>query len=493
MLVGPSSLLSSNTEPIRAASDLAKTYEDLVRTRPVLAAASEQTGGWVSLEELRSKVQPRKIGNTNMLRIIVEDSQPDRAALLANAVASAFVANVGSISGGVFPLTAEAQDLIARALRVEIEVRSQRIEQLRGAALGQGTSRVEQSEEDRAGPVSGDPMPAQLLAEYRALSQALDELGKLAPGASQITILEPALPPDRPIATNTIFPTLLAGLAGLGVAILFVLAVEYWIGRPRDPGHLRDLTGVPTLGVLPRSAGAEAGQLDSSAMVSLAQRYQLLGDCVAALHALGREKWSLTITSGSEHEGASAAAAILSVVLAEEGHQVVLIDADLRQPTQNALFGVTNRFGLSTLLLDSKLKAVDLLQQTGCPRLRVLATGPNFDDPTSLLVSPRLQVRLAELQANADVVIIDAPPVLARPDAAAIGSRTDAVVLVIDMSKARWRQVQRAAEVLTEAGATLAGTILNGRTNGAVAITTREVRQSSLATHSNSSQKVPSL
>ncbi len=503
VLVGPSSLMSISTEPIRAASELAKTYEDVVRTRPVLTAASDQAGRVVSAGDLWGKVQARRIGSTNLLRITVEDSQPDRAAVLANAVANAFVANVGSMSGGVLPLTAEARDLVARALRTEIETRSQRIEQLRGLAPAQGSSAAQaqsappaqpSAEDDRAGQLSNDPGLAPLLAEYRALSQALDELGKLSPGANQVTVLETALPPDRPVATNAVPQTLLAGLAGLGIAILFALAVEYWIGRPQDPRHVRDLTGAPPLGMLPLSAQADPGELDSSAMATLAQRYQLLGDSLLEMRPPGRESWSLTIASGRENEGASAAAAILAVVLAEDGRQVVLVDADLRQPTQNTLFSLSNRSGLSTLLLDSKLKAVDLLQQTTCPRLRILTAGPDFGDPSALLASPRLHTRLAELQGDADIVIVDAPPALMHPDAAAIGSRTDAVVLVIDMGRARWRDVKRAAELLTAAGAMLAGTILNSRATGVVAMMpARDAKPEAMTTQSSSSQKVASL
>jgi capsular exopolysaccharide synthesis family protein len=160
-------------------------------------------------------------------------------------------------------------------------------------------------------------------------------------------------------------------------------------------------------------------------------------------------------------EGKSTTAANLAIVLAESGRRVILVDADMHRPTQMKLFGVSGRNGLSTLLLDDAASAAGLLRPTWLPNLHVLPAGVTPPEPSRLLSTKRLDTLLVELHQLADIVVLDTPPLLAQPDAALLGMRADAVLLVVDASKSRGREAARAAEMLRESGAIVLGAVLN--------------------------------
>jgi capsular exopolysaccharide synthesis family protein len=140
---------------------------------------------------------------------------------------------------------------------------------------------------------------------------------------------------------------------------------------------------------------------------------------------------------------------------------VILVDADLHQPKQMQLFGLSNTRGLTTYLLDGSRPVAALLQPTASSHLRVLTAGPIADEPPSLLSSTRLETLLAELRSDCDVLVIDTPPVLAQADAALISPYCDGVLFVIDATRTRGRQAERALGQLRYSGAALLGAILN--------------------------------
>jgi succinoglycan biosynthesis transport protein ExoP len=167
------------------------------------------------------------------------------------------------------------------------------------------------------------------------------------------------------------------------------------------------------------------------------------------------------VTSAAMDEGKSVTAANLAAVLAESGQRVILVDGDLHRPSQGARFGVPNRSGFSTLLINQGVKLAAILRDTPLPGLRLLTAGPAPAVASALLTSRRFESRLAELREQCDVVVVDTPPVLAKPDAALLAPHMDGVLLVVDAQRSRGRQVRRALELLNEAGAAIYGIALN--------------------------------
>ena len=157
-------------------------------------------------------------------------------------------------------------------------------------------------------------------------------------------------------------------------------------------------------------------------------------------------------------EGRASVVANLAVALAQAGDPTLLIDADLRQPRQHAIFGVQNVAGVSTFLRGEG-DALPLMA-TAVPDLSLLPAGPAPSNPAELLAAARCVTMLARAREAATFVIIDAPPISAVADALALAAAVDGVLLIVRAGKTRRPTAQRVKEQLERVGANLLGAVL---------------------------------
>ena len=170
---------------------------------------------------------------------------------------------------------------------------------------------------------------------------------------------------------------------------------------------------------------------------------------------------TLVVTSPGAKDGKSTVLANLAVALAQGGKRVILVDCDLRRPTQHTLFGLDNATGLTTMMLDEAAQSKPPLRETLVDGLRVLTAGPLPPNPAELLGSRRMKETLADLLKKADVLLFDAPPVLAVTDALVLAVRTDGVLLVVKAGGTTREHVQQAKERLERVNARIVGAVLN--------------------------------
>jgi non-specific protein-tyrosine kinase len=171
---------------------------------------------------------------------------------------------------------------------------------------------------------------------------------------------------------------------------------------------------------------------------------------------------SLLVTSPAANADRALAVSNMAAIMAEGGRQVILVDGDLRKPELHEIFGLDNTTGLSNLLEDQETAAPsDLpLQATEVESLRVLTSGRLPQNPSVLLGSERMEEVIAALTAQADLVILTAPPVIAVTDAALLASRVDGTLLVIRARGTQRDHVQRAKVLLEKVNARLVGAVL---------------------------------
>jgi non-specific protein-tyrosine kinase len=171
---------------------------------------------------------------------------------------------------------------------------------------------------------------------------------------------------------------------------------------------------------------------------------------------------TLLVTSPGAVEDKSTVLANLAVVLAQSGRRVLVMDCDMRRPAQHRLFGLANDRGTSTLLAADGPPDGGAVQSTDVPGLTVLASGPLPPNPAELLGTPRMGEVLAALAARADIVLVDAPPVVPVTDAAEVAPLVDGVLLVLAAGRSRRDQTQRAREILDRVRARVLGVVLTG-------------------------------
>jgi capsular exopolysaccharide synthesis family protein len=170
---------------------------------------------------------------------------------------------------------------------------------------------------------------------------------------------------------------------------------------------------------------------------------------------------TMVVTSPGPEEGKSTTLANLAVTLAQAEKRVILVDCDLRRPAQHEIFGVSNAVGLTTMVVDEAAMADPPLQETEVPGLWLLPSGPLPPNPSELVGSRRMGEIIAALSERADMVLFDAPPVIAVTDAAVLSSRVDGVLLVIKAAGTKRDHAQRAKALLEKVNANLVGAVLS--------------------------------
>ncbi len=167
---------------------------------------------------------------------------------------------------------------------------------------------------------------------------------------------------------------------------------------------------------------------------------------------------TLLVTSPAPEEGKSTTLANLAVTMAQGGRKTILVDCDLRRPRQHEIFGVPAAPGLTSMILDAQDDPA--LAATEVENLWLLPAGPLPPNPADLLSSRRMESLISTLKSQADIVLFDAPPILAVTDAALLASKLDGVLLVVSAGQTKREHAQRAKELLEKIHVRLVGAVL---------------------------------
>ncbi|ASS66734.1 MULTISPECIES: CpsD/CapB family tyrosine-protein kinase [unclassified Paenibacillus] len=168
----------------------------------------------------------------------------------------------------------------------------------------------------------------------------------------------------------------------------------------------------------------------------------------------------LMVTSCRAGEGKSTTSANMAVTFAQAGQKVLLIDADMRKPSQHHIFSLSNRGGL-TGVLQGRSTLEQGVQASEVDNLDILTAGPTPPNPSEMLGSRAMAALLELAKEQYDQVIVDTPPILAVTDAHIVAGKCDGVVLVIDAGKVKSDTARKAKETLENAGSRMLGVVLN--------------------------------
>ncbi len=167
---------------------------------------------------------------------------------------------------------------------------------------------------------------------------------------------------------------------------------------------------------------------------------------------------TLVVTSPAPEEGKSTALANIAVTMAQGGKKTILVDCDLRRPSQHIIWGVEQEPGLTTMML-GEAEGMPL-REVGVENLRLLTSGPLPPNPADLLTSPRMDAVIERLKGEADFVLFDAPPVIAVTDAALLAAKLDGALLVMRAGRTRRDHAERARDLLQRINVRLVGALL---------------------------------
>ena len=281
-----------------------------------------------------------------------------------------------------------------------------------------------------------------------------------------VTIVDTALPGSqiRPSRRKNMLMGLLIGLA-LGVGIVFLR--EQIDTTVKNPEAVESL-GIPVLGVLPRIQRSEMSRGEGS--------YKLI--TCSAPRAPGSESYrdlrtslrfsstdapikTLLITSAGPREGKSTVASNLSVVLAQSGQKVLLVDTDLRRPVLHGLFEEPREPGFSEYIA-GLASLDDVIRETGVENLSILTCGFIPHNPAELVGSRKVKQFTQDISDLYDMVIFDSPPVAVVTDAILLSSNVDATLVVVGAKMADRKVLESTWGKLKRTSTNLLGAVLNG-------------------------------
>ncbi|HEY68338.1 MAG TPA: CpsD/CapB family tyrosine-protein kinase [Thermoflexia bacterium] len=177
--------------------------------------------------------------------------------------------------------------------------------------------------------------------------------------------------------------------------------------------------------------------------------------------ALDKPIETLIVTSAAPGEGKSTVLANLAVTMAQGERRTILVDADLRRPGLHEIFGVANDRGLTTMIVEEAAMDDPPLIDVGVDNLWLVPSGPIPPNPADILGSRRMEEVIAALKSRADIVLFDAPPIIAVTDAAVLGTKVDGVLLIVCAGRTRREHAQRARELLERVHVRIVGAVLN--------------------------------
>jgi capsular exopolysaccharide synthesis family protein len=466
------SLQSVNADygTLYASERLAKTYIELATSYSVLEGVVKDLNLGVPPESLAGQISAFPIEETEFLDIVVVDDSPQGAADIANAVARELV-----LQSPAGPQSAEAlilQDVQAQILDLQTKIKDGKVELERLQAqidlvpvTDSNLRTLTESEEKRFNILLDErDLLHNRIASYQDTLSRLYETF-LGNQSNTLTVVEPARPQAAPIAPRPSRSAIMTGLVGLVIALGLALILGYLDNTIKSSKDLSDAIAAPLLSTIPRIDGIKA---DPDRLITRRAPLSAAAESYRALRtnlqfsSIDQAVSLLAITSPGPGEGKTTVAANLAVAMAQADIRVILVDADLRKPMHHRIFELDNTIGLTTMLADRDNDPEHRLEITEVmPNLRVIPSGPIPPNPAELLSSKRMEFLLWLLQQEADLVIVDTPPVLNVADALAVAPRCNGVLIVAESGKTRIDALSKVYQSLVRVGARVLGVALN--------------------------------
>lgn len=461
MIVGRSTTaVNLERSDIQLSQQLAITYADFVRRRPVLKGAIDALGLSDSWQELRNQVQVKAVEGTQLFEIHVNADSPTKAKMIADEIAQQLILLGPAASQTQQEETKQFVEQRLQTLQSKIETGQRRL-----ATLETQTVAVFAGSISQLTKVQADIRELEaLLTEWDDTYARLLAFVNTELPVNHLAVVEPAEASLKPIRPRVQLNLLVAVLVGLCLAGGLSFLLEHLDDRLKSPSDVSQFLGLVTLGGVSRIKGKSIQDrliLRQDVFSPASEDYRLLRNKIQVMSA----DWPhriIMVTSPIPSEMKSMVVANLGIVLAQAGHKVIIVDANLRQPVQHVIFQIPNRHGLAELLYSPKLEFDGHLQKTEVGNLQVLTVGalpPSY--PSEILGSMYMGDLLRRLAQHADIVLCDSAQATTIADAAVLSGQVDGVVLVLEAGKTRRGVAEQAVDNLQQAGAHLLGVVLS--------------------------------
>jgi capsular exopolysaccharide synthesis family protein len=463
---------------IRTGAELAKTYAELAKTRNILQPVIDQLDLDATPAELAGSITIELIPETSMMVLTVINTDPLLAADIANTVAAQLVANSPT------NLTDEQQETI-RSAREQISLLNSQILGLRQrlTEIGQRIDQAVDQDEILRLQAQYDITTSRISQDQQTVADFQQTIAALQQRTNALEVVEEALAPDGPVDKGVMRTGMLGAIIGILLATALVLGINYQENTIKSTDQASDVLDLPVVGAITqfgRTRDAYPQRLIARLAPKSppAETYQALqANLLFTTNGQTKRKGVYVFTSPGMGEGKSVTVANLAVTIASTGTNVLLIDADLRQPSLHEFLGLENKGYLSALLTTPPNEVLgtngkhglpallaETVQATEIPNLRVITSGPLPDIPAEVLHSEHLPewVRTFHSLLDVDVILFDTPPCLLVADSAILAANLRAkVVLVVEAGKTPRTAALKAKDQFNHIGSDISGIVLN--------------------------------
>jgi capsular exopolysaccharide synthesis family protein len=299
----------------------------------------------------------------------------------------------------------------------------------------------------------------------------ITQLPTLVSRVEHVSVIDRAVPVTDQVSPRPLLNIAVAMIAALVLGVLLAFLVDYFDDKVKTPDDVKKFFGLRVLSVIPDTNARGVGH--GSAVKSnnygygdykgshspVAEAFRVLRANLQ-FAAVDKEMKVILVTSASPNDGKSTVVQYLAQIISQTGKKVLVVDADLINPTLHRRFDFPNQRGLSNLIVGDADFTV-FARPKEYPNLSVITTGPIPPNSSELLGSTRMKHLMDRLREEYDVIIMDTPPILPVTDAVVVSSLADGAILVVQAGKTRSGEVRHAQEVLETAHANLLGVVLN--------------------------------
>jgi len=461
LLIDQASKPTVDLTSINTSRSMAGTYAEMMQQKRMVRLVAERFGIEADvLEGALTDISVTPVRDTQLMRVQVEGISAELVAAVANTLPTVFIEDINQVQTQKFNAS-------KTNLERQLQTLDNQIELTQVALDGFGASRT--AEEEIRYAQLRDEL-AQYQGSYTTALRSYEELRLTElQTTDSLTLVEEAELPTAPIRPRVLVNTLLAAIVGAMLALGIIFLIEYLDDRIKSPQDLHAVLEAPLLGAVARIPGVGRKQKrptsDETLIVAhqprhpIAESYRRLRTNLR-FSSVNEPLQIMLVTSAAPAEGKTTTAANLAVAVAQAGHRVVLVDADLRKPQLHKLFGLNKGPGLTDALL-SEADTAFFVRDTAIPNLRLVTSGSIPPNPAELLGSQPMQNLLQQLRQITDLVIVDAPPLLAVTDAQVLVNYVQGVLLVVNAGNTTRALLSNAVAALIQVEARLLGVVLN--------------------------------
>jgi capsular exopolysaccharide synthesis family protein len=441
-----------NSGEFYLSQQLASIYASLATKEPIREAVKSA----LKLTELPSYAV-RALPDNQLIEISVTDTSPTRARDVANEIAHQLILQSPSSSD-------KAQQERANFITSQLDFLQKQIGQTLADIAdlqSQMAEMVSASDLERAQETL-DTLQQRLLTFQTNYASILSSSGSGV--ANILRVFDSAQLPESTSGPSRVIIIALAIVLGIGMAAGGAYLVEFLDIRLKTPEEISAALELPILGYIPRTRRLKNLTLKDftdGPLLSVTQEFvsfDLLATNLSFRFG-DTPPESLLVTSLKSGAGKSTVASLLATQLALRGLQITLVDADLRGPDIQDIFGLDMHPGMVDALRDS-ISFKNVLQSTGYPRLRVITSGA-MENENPQLIKPAEAIRLLDqLKSKMNLVIIDSPPVVSS-ETLLLASKVDAVLLIVCPGEIEPRTARVLLDQLQQGQGNILGIVVN--------------------------------